>query len=465
MLSTIDPEREGKGAAADLDQEGRDDGEGQGELDDELRPDAGDRLDLHEAREALDGLEHHVQADAAAGDLGDGVGRGEALGEDELDGLAVGEALVPLQEAPLDGLPSHVGGVDAGAVVHDGDHDVARLLGRRKEDGPGRGLPARDPRLRGLDAVVHAVSDQVDEGLADLVDDGLVDPGVVAFEDELDLLALLPGEIAHHAREALEDVPDRQHPDVHDGLLELRRDPGDLLDRVQEPLGQGAVLQRVAQLLARLGELRPVDDQLPHEVQQVVELGEVDPHRAGAGGDVLCARPPAVVAREAWAAKPGAAAASAAMAAPPGVGTTRGVRTRSVSRTAFSGARSRTSAFSRQACSTASRRAVAPAKSRSKTAGFESDPAVDEVGEDVLEAVDVVLDGREAHHSAVPLQGVERAQDRRHDVGVQTLPLEAQEAVIEGFEVSPSVLEVDVQQLLGDLEVRHGIPLDVPRRR
>ncbi len=63
----------------------------------------------------------------------------------------------------------------------------------------------------------------------------------------------------------------------------------------------------------------------------------------------------------------GATVAGSPMIATSGVGATRGARTRSVSRTAFSGARSRTSAFSRQACSTASLRAVAPAKSRSNT--------------------------------------------------------------------------------------------------
>jgi hypothetical protein len=36
---------------------------------------------------------------------------------------------------------------------------------------------------------------------------------------------------------------------------------------------------------ARLLELRPLDDELAHEVQQVVELGEVHAHEVGARGD------------------------------------------------------------------------------------------------------------------------------------------------------------------------------------
>ena len=46
---------------------------------------------------------------------------------------------------------------------------------------------------------------------------------VLALQDQLDLLALLAGQVAHQAREALEDVADGQHPDVHHRLLELRR--------------------------------------------------------------------------------------------------------------------------------------------------------------------------------------------------------------------------------------------------
>jgi hypothetical protein len=110
----------------------------------------------------------------------------------------------------------------------------------------------------------------------------------------------------------------------------------------------------------------------------------------------------------------------------------------------------RTSARWRQACSTASRSALAPANSRSKS-------------EHVFQAMDVVLDPGEAHHAAVALERVQRAQDPRDDLGIETVALEGEERVVEGLEVRAGVLEVDVEQLRGDLEVGHRLDPN-PRR-
>ena len=105
--------------------------------------------------------------------------------------------------------------------------------------------------LRGrLDAVVHAVADHVHERLADLVDDRLVDAGGLALEDQLDLLALLARQVAHQPREALEDVADGQHPDVHHRLLELRGHARHLVHGVHQlarrPRGRPACSASVA---------------------------------------------------------------------------------------------------------------------------------------------------------------------------------------------------------------------------
>jgi hypothetical protein len=60
----------------------------------------------------------------------------------------------------------------------------------------GRGLPGGDADLRALEAVVDGVADDVDERIGDGLDDGLVDLRPLARELELDLLALLLGEVA-----------------------------------------------------------------------------------------------------------------------------------------------------------------------------------------------------------------------------------------------------------------------------
>ena len=141
-------------------------------------------------------------------------------------------------------------------------------------------LAARLADCRGLDAVVDGVADQVHERLAELVDHRLVDARVLALQHQLDALALLAREVAHQPREALEDVADRQHPHVHDRLLQLRRGarhPVDGLEQLRPHAGQ-----RLRDLPRQLAELRPVDDQLAHQVEQVIELGEVDAHHARA---------------------------------------------------------------------------------------------------------------------------------------------------------------------------------------
>ena len=138
------------------------------------------------------------------------------------------------------------------------------------------GVLPRATRSAGrLDAVVDAVPDQVDERLADLVDDRLVDAGVLALQDQLDVLAGLAGEVAHQAREALEDVADGEHADVHDRLLQRGGDGRDLLHRGLQLAARLAAAELLRHLLAELLQLGAMDDQLADQVQQVVELGEV----------------------------------------------------------------------------------------------------------------------------------------------------------------------------------------------
>ena len=62
----------------------------------------------------------------------------------------------------------------------------------------------------------------------------------------------------------------------------------------------------------------------------------------------------------------------------------------------------------------------------------------------------------EPEHPAVALQGMQRAQRLGHDLGLDAVALQAEEAMVEGLEVLAGVLEVDGEQLGRDLEVeRH----------
>ncbi len=97
-----------------------------------------------------------------------------------------------------------------------------------------------------------------------------------------------------------------------------------------------------------------------------------------------------------------------------------------------------------------------PREQRVEDLGSRRDRAVGDPRKDVLEPMDVVLDGAEPEHPAVALQGVQRAEGQGHDLRFDAVALQAQEAMVEGLEVLAGVLEVDGEQLGRDLEVeRH----------
>jgi hypothetical protein len=72
--------------------------------------------------------------------------------------------------------------------------------------------------------------------------------------------------------------------------------------------------------------------------------------------------------------------------------------------------------------------------------------------------VDVILHPGEADHPAVALQRVQRPEEGGRDLGVVALALEPEEGGVEEGEVLARVLEVDADELRGDLELHQGEP-------
>ena len=68
----------------------------------------------------------------------------------------------------------------------------------------------------------------------------------------------------------------------------------------------------------------------------------------------------------------------------------------------------------------------------------------------------------EADHPAVALEGVQRPEEGGRDLGVVALALEAEESGVEDREVLARVLEVDADQLGGDLELHQREPGATP---
>ena len=94
--------------------------------------------------------------------------------------------------------------------------------------------------------------------------------------------------------------------------------------------------------------------------------------------------------------------------------------------------------------------------------GLEGEGPVAHVREHVLEPVHVVLDPGEPDHPAVALEGMQGAEDGVDRLLVRALALEGEQAVVEGLEVLAGVLEIDGEQLGGDLEVGHGVGRPAP---
>ena len=97
---------------------------------------------------------------------------------------------------------------------------------------PASVLPAARARFRHLDAVVDAVAHQVGQRIDDALDQALVQFRRGAVGDEVDLLAQLAGQVAHHAREAREHEVHRHHADRHHRFLQVARVAGQLADAV-----------------------------------------------------------------------------------------------------------------------------------------------------------------------------------------------------------------------------------------
>ena len=136
-----------------------------------------------------------------------------------------------------------ISGLHPLAVVLDGDDDLAvRVAGTHPQHARG-GLAGFPAALRGLQAVVDRVPHEVAERVADLLEDAAVELGLLALDDELDLLAQLIREVANDAREAVEDGLDREHPQSGHLVLELARDSRELLRALLRVAGEGIVTE------------------------------------------------------------------------------------------------------------------------------------------------------------------------------------------------------------------------------
>jgi hypothetical protein len=96
---------------------------------------------------------------------------------------------------------------------------------RRKMNGCGGRFSAGRAHRGRLDAVVHAVADEMHQRVAQLLDDGFVELRVRALDGEFHVFVQVARQVVHQPPELLERGPDGHHADVHGALAEGRSQP------------------------------------------------------------------------------------------------------------------------------------------------------------------------------------------------------------------------------------------------
>ena len=256
--------------AAALDDQRRQDRQGQRDRDAQRGALARHRRQVDLATDLLDVGAHHVHADAAPGHAGDDGGGREPRLEHQADqiGVAHPRGGVGGDDAALDRLGPDPVGADAGAVVGDLDVDLAAVVVGAQAD-HALGLLARGQAVAGrLDAVIDGVAQRVGERIADRLDQRAVELGLAALHLDPDLLAALAGQIADRARQLGPAGADRLHAGLHDLLLQLRAD-------LVQPLPAGEV-PRIGPGRDVLGQAVAREHQLAGQVDELIEDADVD---------------------------------------------------------------------------------------------------------------------------------------------------------------------------------------------
>ena len=105
--------------------------------------------------------------------------------------------------------------------------------------------------------------------IANLVDNGTVQLRVLALDSQVDILVQLLGQVADHAREAVEYLAYRHHADLHYYGLQVGSHPVHLLQRLCQ--------LRQAMSHADLLQADLVGNQLAHQVHQGIQLLDINP--------------------------------------------------------------------------------------------------------------------------------------------------------------------------------------------
>ena len=169
----------------------------------------------------LDLAAHDIHAYAATRNVRDVIGRREPWRKDDAHSIRIRKCVgfILGVEPLLHCFCANLFGVDARAVVRDHNDDVISLVTRDESDLTRARLALLLTVVRMLNAMIKRVSQKVHQRIADLVDDRAIEFGFLALDREVDVLVEFLGDVAHHAREAIEHLADGNHAHLHDDIL------------------------------------------------------------------------------------------------------------------------------------------------------------------------------------------------------------------------------------------------------
>ena len=189
-------------------------------------------IDAHAAAQLPDFFVHDIHADAAPGNLGDFFGRGKPRLQDELQHVAVADFAVRVEQTALDRLAPHRLQRHAGTVIADIENDVATLA-RQVEGDPSLGrFTRRYSRLGRFKSMVHGIAQHVLQRCRHAFEHVAIHFAFGVFDDELNVLAQLLGNLTNDAFQARQHLFERHHARAHQAFLQLGVDTALLLQQV-----------------------------------------------------------------------------------------------------------------------------------------------------------------------------------------------------------------------------------------
>ncbi|MNS25626.1 hypothetical protein D3C72_575240 [compost metagenome] len=227
-------QREGIGFVADFHHQAAHHRQGQRHLKVETTALARRLLQHHRAAQLPDHVLHRIQADAATGHLGDLVAQTETGQEQERQQFLFAQLSGGFREGQIsfNDAATELFQVHAVTVVAQFKHQQTGLMGRAQANQTFRRLAGQQALLRGFDAVVDRVAQQVSQRRFELFQYVAIDLGLFAFNFQAHLFAQIAPQI-----------PD--HPHL----------PGQHIGKGPHATGQRRVVQHLRPLAGMPGEL------------------------------------------------------------------------------------------------------------------------------------------------------------------------------------------------------------------